>query len=180
MFKHLLVPTDGSELSRHTAAKAIAFARETGARITFFTALPDFPVSFSEGYGITDPGTRARLVASAEAQGHSILDPLVAAASADELLAHLPAAQDAPQVLLADLCLAGGRTGPGEVQRLCSAWQRELPVLWISGETATDGLRARLPAGAAVLTKPVSPARVRAWLEQRLPGAPPAEPGEQA
>lgn len=105
---------------------------------------------------------------------------VVTAASADELLAHLPAAQDAPQVLLADLCLAGGRTGPAEVQRLCSAWQRELPVLWISGETATDGLRAGLPAGATVLTKPVSPARVRAWLEQRLPGAPPAEPGEQA
>ncbi|MBL8434862.1 MAG: universal stress protein [Zoogloea sp.] len=87
MFKHLLVPTDGSELSRHTAAKAIAFARETGARITFFTALPDFPVSFSEGYGITDPGTRARLVASAEAQGRAILDPLVAAASAEGVAA---------------------------------------------------------------------------------------------
>ena len=71
MFRNILVPTDGSELSRHTAAKAIAFARETGARITFFTALPDFPVSFSEGYGITDPGTRARLVASAEAQGRA-------------------------------------------------------------------------------------------------------------
>lgn len=87
MFRHLLVPTDGSDLSRHTAAKAIAFARETGARITFFTALPDFPVSFSEGYGITDPGTRARLVAAAEAQGRAILDPLVATASAEGVVA---------------------------------------------------------------------------------------------
>jgi CheY-like chemotaxis protein len=91
---------------------------------------------------------------------------VVDAADADELLDRLP---EAPQALLADLRLAGHRTGPSEVQRLFKAWQLEVPVLWISGETATDGLRAGLPAGAAVLTKPVSPARVRAWLEQRLP-----------
>ena len=77
MFKHLLVPTDGSELSRHTATHAIAFARETGARITFFTALPDFPVSFHEGYGLADsaPGTPG---GHRRNQGRAILDPLVA------------------------------------------------------------------------------------------------------
>ena len=32
MFRHLLVPTDGSDLSRRTATHAITFARETGAR----------------------------------------------------------------------------------------------------------------------------------------------------
>ena len=79
MFKHLLVPTDGSDLSRLAAAKAIAFAGETGARLTFFVALPQHPVSFHEGYGLTDAGTRARLIATAEQQGRAILDPLVAA-----------------------------------------------------------------------------------------------------
>lgn len=74
-----------------------------------------------------------------------------------------------PQVLLADLRLAGGRTGVTEVQRLHEAWGVAVPVLWISGETAPAGLRAGLPEDATVLTKPVSPARVRAWLEQRLP-----------
>jgi len=97
---------------------------------------------------------------------------VVDATDADDLLARLP---EAPQVLLADLRLAGGRTGPGEVQRLFAAWRRDVPVLWVSGETATDGLRACLPAGATVLTKPVSPARVRAWLEQRLPDTSPGE-----
>jgi signal transduction histidine kinase len=97
---------------------------------------------------------------------------VVDAADADQLLVRLP---EPPQVLLADLRLAGGRTGPAEVQRLVQHWQRAVPVLWISGETATDGLRATLPAGATVLTKPVSPARVRAWLEQRLPEGTPGE-----
>jgi nucleotide-binding universal stress UspA family protein len=80
MFRHLLVPTDGSDLSRRTATHAITFARETGARITFFAALPQHPVSFHEGYGLTDAGTRERLIATAEQQGRAILDPLVAEA----------------------------------------------------------------------------------------------------
>ncbi len=40
MFKHILVPTDGSELSQAAARQAVAFARETGARITAFHAKP--------------------------------------------------------------------------------------------------------------------------------------------
>ena len=82
MFRHLLVPTDGSDLSRRTATHAITFARETGARITFFAALPQHPVSFHEGYGLTDAGTRERLIATAEQQGRAIVDPLVAEAVA--------------------------------------------------------------------------------------------------
>ena len=31
MFKHILVPTDGSQLSNDTASRAISFAREAGA-----------------------------------------------------------------------------------------------------------------------------------------------------
>jgi nucleotide-binding universal stress UspA family protein len=43
MFKHLLVPTDGAKLSDDTVVKAVTFARETGARITFFHAEPSVP-----------------------------------------------------------------------------------------------------------------------------------------
>lgn len=97
---------------------------------------------------------------------------VIDAADADALMQHLP---EPPQVLLADLRLADGRTGPAEAQRLFAAWGHEVPVLWISGETAPSGLRADLPEAAAVLTKPVSPARVRAWLEQRLAEAAPLD-----
>ncbi len=41
MYRHLLVPIDGSELSVETAAKATAFARTVSARITFLYARPD-------------------------------------------------------------------------------------------------------------------------------------------
>jgi nucleotide-binding universal stress UspA family protein len=58
MFKHILVPTDGSALSEETVAKAITFAQETGARLTIFNASaePPFPVTNFGEEGRYDPG----------------------------------------------------------------------------------------------------------------------------
>lgn len=52
MFKHILVPTDGSEFSERAAQQAIAFAKETGAEITVFYAKPDFSAMgyYGEGF----------------------------------------------------------------------------------------------------------------------------------
>ena len=91
---------------------------------------------------------------------------VVDAGSSTELLQWLPTA---PHALVADLRLAAGRNGVDEVLRLQAAWGAQTPVLWISGETAPEGLRRALPADATVLTKPVSPTRLRAWLERQLP-----------
>ena len=41
MFKHLLVPTDGSPLSDKAVERAVSFAKHGNARITFFFAVPD-------------------------------------------------------------------------------------------------------------------------------------------
>ena len=43
MFKHILVPTDGSQLSVEAVTRAVSFAREAGARITFFCAIQPTP-----------------------------------------------------------------------------------------------------------------------------------------
>jgi signal transduction histidine kinase/CheY-like chemotaxis protein len=88
---------------------------------------------------------------------------VVDGASAAELLQRLPGAA-VPDALVADLRLADGRHGQAEQALLQAAWPHAVPVLWVSGETAPG-----LPAGAPLLTKPVSPARLRAWLEQSLP-----------
>ena len=42
MFKHILVPTDGSTLSLRAAKNAVRFAQVHGARITAFYAAPDY------------------------------------------------------------------------------------------------------------------------------------------
>lgn len=55
MFKHLLVPTDGSPLSCDAVDHAIAFARDAGARITFFHAEQRLPALYVDMGAIGDP-----------------------------------------------------------------------------------------------------------------------------
>jgi nucleotide-binding universal stress UspA family protein len=49
MFRHLLIPTDGSALSKKAAAHGVKFAQETGAKVTgFFAAPPYRPVVYED------------------------------------------------------------------------------------------------------------------------------------
>ena len=52
MFKHILVPTDGSQFSQDAARQAVTFAKESGAKITAFYAKPPPPIPYyGEGIG---------------------------------------------------------------------------------------------------------------------------------
>lgn len=73
MFKHILVPTDGSPLSTETAKRAVAFAQEANARITFFYAKPEYPVAFYGEGALIDPTTPEKFAEMAEQQAHEIL-----------------------------------------------------------------------------------------------------------
>jgi nucleotide-binding universal stress UspA family protein len=44
MYKHILIPTDGSPTADKAVQEGLAFAREAGARVTFFTAMPEYEV----------------------------------------------------------------------------------------------------------------------------------------
>src|ERR1700748_3764821 len=49
MFRHILVPTDGSDLSKKAIDGAIDLAQAVGARVTAYACLPQYPYSpFSE------------------------------------------------------------------------------------------------------------------------------------
>lgn len=51
MFKHILVPTDGSKLSARAAGQAVKLAKSLGAKITGFHAVPDLGSTYySDGY----------------------------------------------------------------------------------------------------------------------------------
>ncbi len=73
MFKHILVPTDGSELSRATAARAVSFAGETGARITVFFAKPEYPIAYFGEGALIDPTTPEKFAELAEQQAAEYL-----------------------------------------------------------------------------------------------------------
>ncbi len=73
MFKHVLVPTDGSTMSESTVARAVSFAKEAGARITFFYAQPDFPMPIYGEGALIDPTTPEQFAKSAAAEADRIL-----------------------------------------------------------------------------------------------------------
>lgn len=142
MFRHLLVPTDGSDLSRRTATHAITFARETGARITFFAALPQHPVSFHEGYGLTDAGTRERLIATAEQQGRAIVDPLVAEAAAAGVAAEAVAT---PCATVHDGIIAAATHHGCDLIFMASHGRRGIGALLLGSETQKVLTHSKIP-----------------------------------
>jgi nucleotide-binding universal stress UspA family protein len=42
MYRHILIPTDGSDLADRAVEAGIAFARSIGARVTGFIAVPEY------------------------------------------------------------------------------------------------------------------------------------------
>jgi nucleotide-binding universal stress UspA family protein len=43
MFKHILIPTDGSMLSEEAVTRGLEFAKSLDARVTGFFAIPEYP-----------------------------------------------------------------------------------------------------------------------------------------
>lgn len=44
MFKHVLIPTDGTEFSQNAIKAGIQFAKEIGAKVTGFYAAEEYPI----------------------------------------------------------------------------------------------------------------------------------------
>ena len=82
MFKNILVPTDGSALSASTVARAIEFAKDAGATVTFFYAQPDFPTPIYGEGALFDPTTPEQFSRAAAAEADKILAQAKAAAEA--------------------------------------------------------------------------------------------------
>jgi len=72
MFKHILIPTDGSRLSTEAAKAGVRLARRLGARVTgFFAAPPATPVVYRGALpvGYTTPEHHEKMIRRA-AQAH--------------------------------------------------------------------------------------------------------------
>ena len=82
MYKHLLVPTDGSKLSDKAVVQAIALAKALGARITFVHATPAMPRPiYADGLAVAMV-SRNEYAQRAKADAGKVLDRASAKASA--------------------------------------------------------------------------------------------------
>ena len=82
MFKHILVPTDGSELSNVAVKAAIPFAKLHGARLTAFHAMEAAPSSAFGDYDLENSLSPEEFRTSEEGKARRILSTVEEAAKA--------------------------------------------------------------------------------------------------
>jgi len=74
MFKHILLPTDGSPLASKAITAGLRFAREIGARVTVYHALEELPAGLTdEGFAV-DPDVVRQFEQIALDRGQSYID----------------------------------------------------------------------------------------------------------
>lgn len=132
MFTHLLVPTDGSALSRQAVTQAIRFARDAGARVTFFCAEEDVPTLYAGLGAIFDSHTTSTYRDAATAAATDLLaeclrDASAAGVQADSLIL----ACDAPWQGI----LVAARLHECDLIFMASHGRRGLAALTLGSET---------------------------------------------
>ena len=142
MFKHILVPTDGSQLSSETVKRAIAFAKETGAKVTFFFAKPDYPVAFYGEGALIDPTTPDKFAEMAEQQAKEILAAHEAAAKAEGVIsAAISSVSDIPY----EAIIAAAEESGADLIFMASHGRRGISGLLLGSETQKVLTHSKIP-----------------------------------
>ena len=70
MYKHILIPTDGTPLSETAVDKGVAFAREIGAKVTVMMAIEPAPMVMMAMVQLTEQQNRYHQHAAEQATRH--------------------------------------------------------------------------------------------------------------
>ncbi|MFA6314024.1 MAG: universal stress protein [Sterolibacterium sp.] len=104
MYKHILLPTDGSALAREAVRAGIKLAKALGARVTgFYAAPPATPLEF-KGFlpsGYADPVVHARLIERAATRHLAVIEKAAKAAGVNCSLEHITDDFPADAIVLA-------------------------------------------------------------------------------
>lgn len=81
MYKHILFPTDGSELAQQALTHALGLARALGARVTGLHVVPEYYPPVYEDSGPFDPEIEARFEREAVSRAERFLAQVSEAAA---------------------------------------------------------------------------------------------------
>lgn len=104
MYKHILLPTDGSALARGAVRAGIKLAKSVGAKVTgFYAAPPATPMEYRGllPVGYADPAAHARLIKSAAARYLAVIGRAAKAAGVRCKLEHVTDDYPAHAIVLA-------------------------------------------------------------------------------
>ena len=97
MFKHILLPTDGSKLSNRAVKRGIALARKARARLTALHVVPQFNLMVDGGITPLHPALKKRLEEQGKVRAQKMLDAIAREARARGVrCATLSVASDLP------------------------------------------------------------------------------------
>jgi nucleotide-binding universal stress UspA family protein len=85
MYSHILIPTDGSELSTQAVQKGVQLAKHLNARITFLFVKPDFPLPIAGEGAMLVPESREEFSQGTQEQALRILDAAMAVAQLEQV-----------------------------------------------------------------------------------------------
>lgn len=94
---------------------------------------------------------------------------VIASASAAGARAQLDSMGRQPDLIIADFRLAGGQTGIDAIHLIRGEAGAAIPAVLITGDAASDHLKAAQEQGFPVLHKPVAPAKLRALIASIQP-----------
>jgi nucleotide-binding universal stress UspA family protein len=144
MFKHILVPTDGSASSKDAVATAIRLAQALGAKITVFHVTPEYKQAFeSEGFIMPRiPALQQRFEEETAARASTILDEAKhAAAKVGVTCFSAVACGDVPYQMI----IAQADKSHCDVIVMASHGRRGLDALLLGSETQKVLTHSKIP-----------------------------------
>lgn len=142
MFKHILLPTDGSPLSLHAAKAAVRYAQANGARITAFYAAPVYHPDISGDFIPTSFVSLAEFNKQVNARADKVLGKVKQLADAAKVrCATARASSDSPF----EEIIKAAKANKCDLIFMASHGRRGIASLLIGSETTKVLTHCKLP-----------------------------------
>ena len=142
MFKHILLPTDGSNLSSKAVKRGIEFSRKLGARVTALHVVPEFKAFADGGFAPLSPALKKRLEDEARARAAKMLGAIARQARLRRVrCATLNVASDLPYQEI----ITTARKRKCDLIMMASHGRRGLSSLLLGSETTKVLLHSKVP-----------------------------------
>jgi nucleotide-binding universal stress UspA family protein len=132
MYTRILVPTDGSALSKKAMKAAVELAASVGAEVVALNVVPRYPMSYFEGALTVSPSEVARVEKQWADQGQSLADEVSRMAEKAGVKAR---AVTARSDLVAEAILAAARKHKCDLVVMASHGRRGIKRLLLGSET---------------------------------------------
>lgn len=140
MFKHILIPTDGSDLSRKAVLYGVQLARSTGARVTAITVMAPYRIASMESVLVAETVEEHDAEVAAEAD-RALEQVKMAAEAASVPVETLRETSDQPYRAIIDCALANSC----DLIVMASHGRRGVAALLLGSETTEVLTHSSIP-----------------------------------